>query len=126
MRHRVAELARFGLVGASSALLYFAIYAGLVLLATPYVLASIAAFLVSAASGYVLHDRFTFKTRNASVENLAGWFALQGSLVVFNLLALSALVHGAGLDEILAQAIVLPLLPLMSYAASRRLVFTRR
>lgn len=126
MRLRLAELVRFGLVGLSSTLVYFVVYAALVWAGTPYVLASIAGFGLSAGWGYVLHHRYTFRTQGGSVQSLAGWLALQGTLLGVNVAALSVLVHGAGLDRIVAQLIVLPFIPLLSYAVGRRLVFHRR
>lgn len=123
MKDRLAELVRFGLVGASSTILYFAVYVALSLLGAPYVAASILAFLASGLSGYVLHRSFTFKTGGGDRRALVSWLLLQASLLAINLVLLSALIHGAGLDGIVAQLVALPVVPLASYFISRRRIF---
>jgi len=114
---------RFGAVGASSTLVYLTAYAGVVLAGAPFVVAALAAFLLSAGLGYLVHDRWTFRTRAASPGGLVRWLLLQGTVLALNLLALWALVVQAGLDRLVAQVILLPLLPLTSYLLSRRCVF---
>lgn len=114
---------RFGLVGVSSTLLYFAVYSVGVLLGVAFALAAVAAFVISAACGYLLHDRWTFRANAASGAGLARWLALQGTVLGLNLLALWGLVQGAGLHRIVAQFALLPLIPLATYFMSRRRIF---
>lgn len=120
---RACEILRFGAVGASSTLLYLAVYAVIVLAGVPFVLASVAAFFPVAVYGYVMHDRWTFRTRAASRGGLARWFLLQGTVGGLNTLALWGLVVLAGIDRLIAQLILLPLLPMTTYLLSRRRVF---
>ena len=120
---RVLELARFGAVGASSTVVYLAVYGGAVLAGVPYIAAALLAFVMSAASGYLLHDRWTFRTNTPTRAGLARWLVLQGTVMGLNLLALWALVTQAGVDRFLAQVVLLPLLPLTTYLLSRRRVF---
>ncbi len=122
-RVRLLELVRFGLVGASSTLIYLGVYAAAVLAGVPFAAASVAGFLVSAGCGYVLHDRWTFRTNTPSRGGLSRWLVLQGTVLGLNILVLWVLVAQAGLDRLLAQVIVLPLLPLATYVLSRRRVF---
>jgi len=122
-RHRLGEVVRFGIVGASSAVLYMAAYSACVLLGVPFALAAVVAFLVSAGQGYLLHHRWTFKTDTATPAGLAQWLALQAAILSLNVLALWALVSSAGFDRIVAQSVLLPLIPLLTYALSRRRVF---
>ncbi|MGI8595168.1 MAG: GtrA family protein [Solirubrobacteraceae bacterium] len=93
--HRLREGLRFGVVGASSTIRYFAAYSAGVLLAVPFALAAVVAFLASAAFGYMLHHRWTFRTNAASTTGLAQWVTLQGTVLLLNILALWALVFGA-------------------------------
>jgi len=122
-RLRILEFARFGAVGASSTILYFAIYGGAVLAGVPFVLASVGAFTLSAVYGYFMHHRWTFRTNAPTRAGLARWLLLQGTVLGVNIVSLWALVTQAGLDRLVAQLIVLPLLPLTSYLLSRRRVF---
>jgi len=120
---RVSEILRFLAVGASSTLLYFALYSAAIVLGVPFGLAAVLAFCVSALYGYLVHDRWTFRTTAASAGGLARWLTLQGALIVANIGGLWLLVHRAGLDRIVAQLVILPLIPLLSYTLSRWHVF---
>jgi len=120
---RVLEFVRFGAVGASSTVLYLAVYGGALLLGVPFILAALAAFVLSAVCGYLLHHRWTFRTNAPTRGGLARWLILQGTVLGCNLLALWALVVQAGIGRLLAQVMLLPLLPLATYLLSRRRVF---
>jgi len=117
------EFVRFAAVGASSTLLYLGVYACAVLLGAPFGLAAAAAFTVSGVYGYLMHDRWTFRTNAPTRRGLARWLALQGSVLGLNVLGLWALVRHAGVDRLLAQVILLPLIPCATYLLSRRRVF---
>jgi putative flippase GtrA len=125
-RTRIREFVRFLLVGGTSTLLYFGVYAGLVTAGVRYALAASAAFAVSVLTGFLLHDRWTFKTKSASAHGLAKWLALQLTVFGLNLLALTGLVHGAHLHRVLAQLVLLPMIPLTTYFVGRRFVFVSR
>lgn len=120
---RLHELTRFGAVGALSTVIYLGAYGAGLLAGTGFVLAAVAAFLISAVCGYVLHDRWTFRTNAATRIGLARWLALQGTVLVLNVVALAALVTQLGFDRFVAQVILLPLIPLLTYVLSRRHVF---
>ena len=124
-RHRLLELVRFGAVGAFNAGTYFGLYSGGVLLGVPYLVAAFVAFLLSASIGYWLHEHWTFRGRSPSLRGLAMWIGTQAAGTGANLALLFALVDGLGMDEILAQLVLLPVTPLATYAIGRRYVFTR-
>lgn len=128
-RERLLEFLRFAIVGGSSTALFMAVYTVAVLVGAPYPLAQFCAFLVSMLWGFVLHHRFTFRTgHSGSLTGEAGiwrWFGLQGAVQLMNLGGLAALIDGAGLSKLLAQAILLPFIPLITYGLSRRYVFAR-
>jgi len=117
------ELVRFVAVGASSTLLYLAAYAGALALGIAFALAAVGAFLVSAVYGYAMHDRWTFRTNAPTSVGLARWLILQVTVLGLNLLALWGLVRQAGVDRLVAQVILLPLIPCATYLLSRRRVF---
>lgn len=120
---RISELVRFGAVGASSAFLYLAAYTAGILAGLPFLLAATAAFLPVAICGYLLHDRWTFRTKAASSRGLLRWLILQGTVLGLNNLLLWLLVTQAGVQRVLAQVALLPLLPPTTYLLSRRRVF---
>jgi putative flippase GtrA len=122
-RQRLLELIRFGMVGGLSTLIYLGLYAGVIALGGGFVLAALVAFAVSTTSGYLLHHRFTFRTDDPTGRGWVRWLLLQGSVVAINIGLLALLVHAAGWNRIVAQIVLLPVIPLLTYAASRHLVF---
>jgi putative flippase GtrA len=122
---RLRELARFGLVGGFNAATYFGGYTAGVLLGVPYLLSALVAFALSASMGYWLHEHWTFKGATPTVRRWLSWLAAQGGATALNLVLLAALVDGFAVDEILAQAVLLPLTPAVTYMVGRRWVFSR-
>jgi putative flippase GtrA len=123
LRQRVAELIRFGLVGGLSTLLYLGIYSGLVWAGAGFVLAALVAFAGSAGAGFLLHHRFTFRTNDPSAGSLVRWLTLQGTVIGINIALLALLVRAADIDRVVAQVLLLPLIPLLTFVVSRRFVF---
>lgn len=122
---RLRELARFGLVGGFNAATYFGGYTAGVLLGVPYLLSALVAFAASASLGYWLHEHWTFKGGAPTVRGWLSWLAAQGAATGLNLVLLAVLVDGFGVDEILAQALLLPVTPVVTYLVGRRWVFSR-
>lgn len=125
MDGRLRELVRFGLVGGFNAGTYFGGYTALVLLGVPYLLAAFTAFVVSASIGYWLHEHWTFKGQSPTVRAWLSWLAAQGGATGLNLALLAVLVDGFGMDSILAQAVLMPVTPVVTYLIGRRWVFSR-
>jgi putative flippase GtrA len=122
---RFRELVRFGLVGGFNAATYFGGYTALVLLGVPYLLSAFVAFVVSASIGYWLHEHWTFKGATPTVRGWLSWLAAQGGATGLNIALLALLVDGFGLDSILAQAVLMPVTPVVTYIIGRRWVFSR-
>jgi putative flippase GtrA len=122
---RFRELVRFGLVGGFNAATYFGGYTAMVLLGVPYLLAAFVAFVLSASLGYWLHEHWTFKGATPTVRGWLSWLAAQGGATGLNLALLAVLVDGFGVGEILAQAVLLPVTPVVTYLIGRRWVFSR-
>ena len=116
---------RFGLVGGFNAATYFGGYAAGVVVGVPYLLSALVAFLLSASLGYWLHEHWTFKGRSPSVRGWLAWLAAQGAATVLNLLLLAALVDGFDVGKIVAQAVLLPVTPAVTYVVGRRWVFSQ-
>jgi putative flippase GtrA len=123
--NRLRELARFGLVGGFNAATYFGGYTAGVLVGVPYLLSALIAFALSASLGYWLHEHWTFKGGAPTVQGWLSWLAAQGSATGLNLVLLAVLVDGLGLGKILAQAVLLPVTPAVTYFVGRRWVFNR-
>jgi putative flippase GtrA len=122
---RSRELLRFGLVGGFNAATYFGGYTAGVLLGVPYLLAAVVAFFVSASIGYWLHEHWTFKGAQPSVRGWLSWLAAQAGATGGNLVLLALAVDGLGADEILAQLVLLPVTPAITYVVGRRWVFSK-
>jgi putative flippase GtrA len=122
---RFHELARFGLVGGFNASTYFGLYTVGVLVGVPYLLSAIVAFALSASLGYWLHEHWTFKGGRPTVRGWLAWLAAQGGATALNLALLALLVDGLDVDKILAQAVLLPVTPAVTYVIGRRWVFSR-
>jgi putative flippase GtrA len=123
--NRLGELARFGLVGGFNAATYFGGYTAGVLVGVPYLLSALVAFALSASLGYWLHEHWTFKGGAPTVRGWLSWLAAQGSATGLNLVLLAALVDGVGIGKIVAQAVLLPVTPAVTYVVGRRWVFSR-
>jgi putative flippase GtrA len=123
--HRTRELARFGLVGGFNAATYFGGYTAGVLVGVPYLLSALVAFFLSASLGYWLHEHWTFKGASPTVRGWLSWLAAQGGATLLNLALLAVLVDGFSVDEILAQAVLMPVTPIATYLIGRRWVFSR-
>jgi putative flippase GtrA len=121
---QLVEIARYGAVGLFNAALYLGLYAGAVTAGAPFYVAAVASFLIASSVGYWLHEHFTFQGRSASWTGLAKWLAAQSGATVLNVLSLTVLIHFAGLQEIIAQLILLPFLPAATYLLGKRWVFT--
>ena len=121
---RLHELARFGLVGGFNAATYFGGYTALVLLGVPYLLSALIAFALSASLGYWLHEHWTFKGGAPTVRGWLSWLLAQGGATGLNLVLLAVLVGGLDVGEILAQAVLLPVTPVLTYVVGRRWVFS--
>ncbi|MCW2983646.1 MAG: GtrA family protein [Conexibacter sp.] len=116
---------RFGLVGGFNAATYFGGYTAGVLVGVPYLLSAVVAFLLSASLGYWLHEHWTFKGGRPTRRGWLAWLAAQGGATALNLALLAVLVDGFGTGKILAQAVLLPVTPAVTYVVGRRWVFSR-
>jgi putative flippase GtrA len=122
---RFRELARFGLVGAFNAGTYFGLYTAGVLVGVPYLLSAVVAFALSASLGYWLHEHWTFGGGQPTVRGWMSWLLAQGGATALNLALLAVAVDVLGADQIVAQAVLLPVTPVATYVVGRRWVFSR-
>jgi putative flippase GtrA len=118
------ELVRYALVGGLNTLTYFGLYSAGVLAGVPYILAALGAFVLSASVGYWLHEHWTFGGASPTAHALGKWLATQGVAVGANIALLAIAVGYLDADEILAQLVLIPVMPAATYVIGRRFVFT--
>jgi putative flippase GtrA len=126
-KQKFAELRRvlvFGVVGTLNTVICYALYAGLIeFLGWNYDAALVADYAFGAAIGYALHRLATFGDRK-HVKRAFGKYAL--SLVVMfstNLMLLDALVGLQWFEPLLAQAVAMAAVTLLSYLMQTHWVF---
>ena len=121
----VAQLVRFGLVGATNTALTLATYAALISLHAPVSLAAAAGWGVGAINGYLLNGSWTFRgaTRGAVSAARYGFVQLMGSGL--NALLVAIAVGHEHLPRIAGELAVLPPVTLLTFVLCRSWVFAR-
>lgn len=121
------QLMRFALVGASGyavnlAVFSLAVHAG----GLDYRLAATLAFLAAVSNNFVWNRRWTFDARHERMHFQAvRFFAVSVTAFLFGLVALEALVAGAGLAEVPAQAIAIAAATPLSFLGNKLWSFGR-
>ena len=127
MSARVAQPAKFLLVGTAGYAVNLLIFAGLYSLGTEYVTASIFAYLLSNALMYLGNRYFTFRLDSRGFWGAYARYLLVGCVVAgLNAALLAALVEGAGLDARAGQAISLLLVTPVAFVLFKRWTFRIR
>jgi putative flippase GtrA len=121
----VAQLVRFGLVGATNTALTLATYAVLVALHAPVPLAGAVGWGVGAVNGFVLNRAWTFRgaARGAVPAARYAAVALMGSALNAALLAIA--VGDEHLPQVAGELAALPPVTLITFALCRGWVFAR-
>jgi putative flippase GtrA len=121
----VAQLVRFGLVGATNTALTLATYAVLVALHAPVPLAGAVGWGVGAVNGFVLNRAWTFRgaARGASPAARYAVVAVMGSALNAALLAIA--VGDEHLPRVAGELAALPPVTLITFALCRGWVFAR-
>jgi dolichol-phosphate mannosyltransferase len=107
--HNWLQLVRFAAVGASGYVVNLAVFAACVhLLAIDYRISSVIAFLISVANNFWWNRHWTFDAKqDHPVDQGARFFAVSVLAFGFTYVVLVALVSGAGLPKVVAQAIAI-------------------
>jgi putative flippase GtrA len=119
------QFIRFCIVGLSNTALSLIVFVIAVSTGVPYLAASCGAFAVGALNGYTLNRVWTFNAGSFRAQGLARYFLVQGLGLGLNVGLLAALVEGLGLGSIPAQAMVLPVISILTFALNRRWTFGR-
>lgn len=107
--HNWRQLLRFTTVGASGYVVNLAVFAACVhLLAIDYRASAVIAFVVSVINNFWLNRHWTFDAKHEHpIFQGARFFAVSLLAFGFTYVVLIALVEGAGLDKVVAQAIAI-------------------
>jgi len=107
--HNWVQLVRFATVGASGYVVNLAVFAACVhLLAIDYRVAAVIAFVVSVVNNFWLNRHWTFAAKqDHPMFQAVRFFAVSLVAFGFTYVVLVALVSGAGLPKVVAQAIAI-------------------
>jgi putative flippase GtrA len=119
------QLLKFGVVGGSGYLVNLAAFAVLAgLLGVHHVPAAIVAFCVAVASNFFWNRRWTFSPGDGHAGfQAARFFTVSIAALLLNLAALEALVVGASVGKLAAQAIAVALAMPFNFAANKLWTF---
>jgi putative flippase GtrA len=120
MSGRLGQLGRFGVVGVSNTLITLVAFALLTRVGVAAPVASAAGFAAGAANGYRLNRTWTFRSDAGGVGVVARYIGVQAAGTALSAVGVALASSDLELRHVLAEALVLPLL---SFALSRRLVF---
>jgi putative flippase GtrA len=122
--HVVVQFVKFGIVGVSNTLLTFIVYTVLLKgFDVWYLAASAIGFVVGATNGFLLNRRWTFREHVGDALTPVRWAVVQSTGLAINIGLLYVLVHEAGLDELLAQALTIVVVTLTTFFANRAWTF---
>jgi putative flippase GtrA len=123
--HReVRHAIKYGIVGVTNVTIDFAVYTALVLLGVWYPLAKTVSLIAATANGYTFNRIWTFRAGAHRNVVLTKYVTVQACCLSGNIVLLVALIEGAGLHKVAAQAVALPLIALASFLAQRLWTFS--
>ncbi len=123
----LVQFIKFGIVGVSNTLLTFAVYTLLLKgFGVWYLAASAIGFVVGAVNGFLWNRRWTFREHVGDAFTPVRWGIVQGCGLALNEGLLYLLVHGAGLDKLLAQACSIAVVTVLTFLANRAWTFRTR
>jgi putative flippase GtrA len=114
---------RFGIVGISNTLLTLASFALLTAAGLAPPPASAIAFGIGALNGYLLNRSWTFRGGRRGPRTVARYVAVQALGAGFSAAGVALAVRGLDLGRLPAEALVLPVVTLLTYTLSRTVVF---
>ena len=118
------QFAKFGAVGVSNTVLSFAVYTILLkALGLWYLAASAIGFAVGAVNGFLWNRAWTFRGHVGDALTPVRWFVVQAGGLALNLGLVYLFVDGAGLDELVAQAVTIAIVTVTTFFANRAWTF---
>jgi len=115
---------KFGIVGVSNTLLFFAIYTVLLKgFGVWYIAASAIGYVVGAVNGFLLNRRWTFKEHVGDALTPVRWTIVQGCGLALNLGLVYLFVDGVSLDKLIGQACATAIVTVLTFLANRAWTF---
>jgi putative flippase GtrA len=122
MRTEAARFIRFALVGVSNTALTLIVFAALSRLGVAAPTASGLAFAAGAVNGYLLNRTWTFHARGGA-GTLARYVLVQALGALLSAGGVALVTTDLNVRRLAAECIVIPVITLITYTLSRRLVF---
>ena len=120
----LVQFVKFGIVGISNTLLTFAVYTLLLeVFGVWYIAASAIGFVVGATNGFLLNRRWTFADHVGDSLTPVRWGVVQTAGLGLNVGLLYLLVHDAGVDELIAQALATVAVTVSTFLVNRAWTF---
>lgn len=120
----VAQFVKFGIVGVSNTLIFFAVYTFLLkVLGVWYVAASGIGFSVGAVNGFLWNHRWTFRGHVGDALTPVRWFVVQTGGLFVDLGLVYLFVDGLGLDKLGGQALTTVIVTVLTFFANRAWTF---
>ena len=122
----ISELARFCAIGTLCYVVALAVLTFLCeIVHLHYIVAFVAAFLVSSGVGYTLNGRYTFAATRLDSAGALRYVLVNASLLVVNTLALATLVEWLGMWYIAATVVLAALNVPVTFLAHRAVSYRR-
>jgi putative flippase GtrA len=120
----IVQFVKFGIVGISNTLLFFATYTLLLkVFGVWYVAASGIGFTVGAVNGFLLNRRWTFRGHVGDALTPVRWFVVQGCGLGLNLALVYLFVDGLGMDKLFGQVPATAIVTVLTFLANRAWTF---
>lgn len=120
----VVQFLKFGIVGVSNTLLFFATYTLLLkVFGVWYIAASGIGFAVGATNGFLLNRRWTFHGHVGDGLTPMRWAIVQGCGLGLNLGLVYLFVHDLGMDKLIGQIPATAIVTVLTFAANRSWTF---
>jgi putative flippase GtrA len=116
-------LARYILTGGLASAVYYAVFSAGWLVSVPYLLMAVVANLVTAVVTFPLYRRGVFRYSGPRLPSFLRFYAVCLWSLGFNLVGLPLLIEVAGLPVLLAQLVVIVVVPLVNYQVNKHWTF---
>src|ERR1700757_2485895 len=118
------QFLKFGIVGVSNTLIFFAVYTLLLkAFGVWYLAASGIGFAVGAVNGFLLNRAWTFRGHVGDALTPVRWFVVQSCGLLVNLGLVYLFVDGFGLDKLVGQALTIGIVTVLTFFVNRAWTF---
>jgi putative flippase GtrA len=122
--HVARQFVKFALVGVTNTLVFLGVYTLLYqVLGVYYLLASAIAFTAGAVNGFLLNRAWTFQGHVGDAFTPVRWMIVQGCGLALDEVLLYLWVSRLGIDKLLAQAMAILVVVVLTFFANRAWTF---